>query len=151
MPCKVNAIGLRRCAWWQSWQARCWLRLPPGAVACGSYPEVKRHSFLGSRASPEEFSPCGQLLSWAWLVSSSTSHPALPRGGEQGLAHPLDRLRWARGCHLELVGVSIRGGAQQHPAASAGILLGSGEFSPPPALPLPLCFLAEASVPFHCR
>lgn len=42
-------------------------------------------------------------------------------------------------------------GAQQHSAASAGILLGSGEFSPPPALPLPLCFLAEASVPFHRR
>lgn len=49
------------------------------------------------------------------------------------------------------VGVNSCGGAWQHPAASAGILLGSGEFSPPPALPLPLCFLAEASVPFHCR
>lgn len=56
MPCKVNAVGLCRCPWWQSWQARCWLRLPLGAVVCGIYPEVKRHSFLGSGASPEEFS-----------------------------------------------------------------------------------------------
>lgn len=66
-------------------------------------------------------------------------------------SHPPSSLRRASGRHRGLAGVSSCGAARQHPAASAGILSGSGEFSPPPALPLPLCFLAEASVPFHRR
>lgn len=123
---------------------------PSGAR--GGHPEAERRSGVrGGEAGPEEFSPGGQLLSWAWLASCGTSHPARPRGGDRGRPTLRPPFAGRVGATAGLAGVSSCGAARQHPAASAGILSGSGEFSPPPALPLPLCFLAEASVPFHRR